>query len=358
MSLSPNTAAAAEAASPMPPAAPPSPPVSSASSPAAPYIKPQPRPPRSPAHSAQIRVQNRRREYLERNPGYFASLEHELAGMVGAVYLSSPCSSPSSCTLPLLAASPPPPATTPFSFVNYSLICVASREIDRLTWGLDPVLYDALVRHFQSAEEREKEGREKGYSRVLEVDLLRGEAKLAHLTSSSSSSSPSSCQNPAFSTNQHPAQTSSSSSSSPFPPTSSPSWLPKPAAEDADPFIRATATGGDGFGGEKGALPRRPETREEGRERWDEFLRRRFVLGRDEDFDYAAVDENDELDVLERRELEDAWFDDEDPGWASDGVEGRGGAEGGMGGQGGSGGGDGGRIGGKRLEGETGIQDF
>ncbi|KAI1483301.1 coiled-coil domain-containing protein-domain-containing protein [Daldinia eschscholtzii] len=264
MSLSPNATTAA--ASPMPPAAPPSPPVSSASSPAAPYIKPQPRPPRSPAHSAQIRVQNRRREYLERNPGYFDSLEHELA---------------------------------------------------------DPVLYDKLIRRFQSAEEREKEGREKGYSRILEVGLIRGEAKLAQLTSQQGTDSSAG--------EQQQEQVSSLS-------TSSTSWLPKPAAEDADPFIRETATGGDGFGG-NGVVP---ETKEEGRERWNEFLRRRFVLGRDEDFDYSAVDENDELDVLERREQEDAWFDDEDPEWASDGPEYQGG-----------GGGDE-----KRLEGETGIQDF
>ncbi len=45
-----------------------------------PFAKPMPRPPRSPAHSAQIRIRNRRREYLERHPDYFKSTEHELAG--------------------------------------------------------------------------------------------------------------------------------------------------------------------------------------------------------------------------------------------------------------------------------------
>lgn len=67
--------------SPMPPQAPPTPPQLSLS-PISTYVKPQPRPPKSPAHSAQIRVQNRRCEYLERNPKYFDSLEHELAGMI------------------------------------------------------------------------------------------------------------------------------------------------------------------------------------------------------------------------------------------------------------------------------------
>ncbi|KAI0385089.1 coiled-coil domain-containing protein-domain-containing protein [Hypomontagnella monticulosa] len=272
----------------MSPEAPPSPPLSST------YAKPRPRPPKSPAHSARIRVQNRRREYLERNPKYFDSLEHELA---------------------------------------------------------DPLLYDALIRRFQSPEEREKEGRVKGYSRVLEVDLLRGEAKLAHLRS------------------QNPLPESSTATAT------GESWIPRPASQDADAFIREYAMGSDEFaddspvprdavggnGDSNGSgsnsdssepseppikgLPRRPETREEGRERWDDFLRRRFVLGRDDDFDYRAVDENDELDVLERREQEDAWFDDEDPGWASDAAEDQGG-------------GGGGKSGEKKLEGETGIQDF
>ena len=59
-------------------------------------------------------------------------------------------------------------------------------------------------------------------------------------------------------------------------------------------------------------------TRDEGRERWRAFLRDRFVHGGDDEFDYRAVDENDEYDVLERKDLEDAWFDDEDPGWATE----------------------------------------
>ncbi|KAK5627057.1 hypothetical protein RRF57_002772 [Xylaria bambusicola] len=61
-----------------------------------------------------------------------------------------------------------------------------------------------------------------------------------------------------------------------------------------------------------------PETAEEGRMRWDEFLRLRFIAGGDEDFDYRSVDEDDEFDALERREQEDAWFDNEEPGWVGE----------------------------------------
>lgn len=82
------------------------------------------------------------------------------------------------------------------------------------------------------------------------------------------------------------------------------------------------------------------QTREEGQEQWHAFLRERFVRGGDEDFDYAGlVDNDDELDILERMEEEEAWFDEEEPGWASDGDEGGGKVE---------------RV----LEGETGVQDF
>ncbi|KAI1091945.1 coiled-coil domain-containing protein-domain-containing protein [Rostrohypoxylon terebratum] len=278
--------------SPMPPQAPPTPPQSSLS-PISTYVKPQPRPPKSPAHSAQIRVQNRRREYLERNPKYFDSLEHELA---------------------------------------------------------DPLLYDALIRRFQSPAEREKEGRTKGYSRVLEVDLIRGEAKIAQLTSATFA-----------------ANITTTASQAPARGPSAESWIPKPASEDVDAFIREYANGTDGLGDDGGGngggsgsgggggveagvkgLPRPPETKEEGRERWNDFLRRRFVLGRDDDFDYQVADENDDLDVMERREEEDAWFDDEDPGWASDPAED----------QGGGGTNNGEKLEKKTLEGETGIQDF
>lgn len=48
--------------------------------PAVNYDKPVPRGPKSPTRVAQVRVQNRRREHLQRHPSYFDSLDHELAG--------------------------------------------------------------------------------------------------------------------------------------------------------------------------------------------------------------------------------------------------------------------------------------
>ncbi|TEA19885.1 hypothetical protein C8034_v009816 [Colletotrichum sidae] len=174
-----------------------------------PFEKPIPRPPRSPSKAEDIRSHNRRREYLARNPSYFENAEHELA---------------------------------------------------------DPLLYDTLVRKYQTPAEREAAGRAKGYSRVLEESLLRGEARLADL------------KNP----------------------------------ESKDVEKRTFTTEAD---------LEKTQTKEEGFERWTEFLTERFVHGQDEDFDYAQVDENEDYDAMERQDAEDAWFDDEDPSWVDDGEE-------------------------------------
>ncbi len=88
-----------------------------------------------------------------------------------------------------------------------------------------------------------------------------------------------------------------------------------------------------------------PQTKVEGRERWQAFLHDRFIHGGDDEFEYPLVDENDEYDVLERKDREEAWFDEEDPRWASDAsgeLDERGERM---------------KVD-KLLEGETGIQDF
>lgn len=226
-----------------------------------PYERPQPRPPKTPAHAAQIRVRNRRREWLSRHPSYFRSFEHELA---------------------------------------------------------DPVLYDTLIRRFQSHEEREKEGRAKGFGRVLEVDLLRGEARLSKLSDGAprggdggigESLEGSSLRPGENSMDSHIPQPSRSRSSSG--PRQQPGLDEAPTMEMNWEELEVLETND---------LEKRsaPQTAEEGRTRWDEFLRLRFVAGRDDDFNYRPIDEDDEYDALERREQEDAWFDNEEPSWVGE----------------------------------------
>ncbi|KAI1420716.1 coiled-coil domain-containing protein-domain-containing protein [Xylaria sp. FL1777] len=225
--------------------------------PSPPYERPQPRPPKTPAHAAQIRVRNRRREWLSRHPLYFRSLEHELA---------------------------------------------------------DPALYDALIRRFQSHEEREKEGRAKGFGRVLEVDLLRGEARLSKLVNDTRRRAD----------DDNMSESLESNSLAPMASRILPLSRPRSSPGTPEPNLVAES-GAEMNWDELEALETHdlekrspPQTAEEGRLRWDEFLRLRFIAGGDEDFDYRTVDEDDEYDTLERREQEDAWFDNEEPGWVGD----------------------------------------
>ncbi|KAI1361209.1 coiled-coil domain-containing protein-domain-containing protein [Xylaria arbuscula] len=225
-----------------------------------PYERPQPRPPKTPAHAAQIRVRNRRREWLCRHPSYFRSLEHELA---------------------------------------------------------DPALYDVLIRRFQSHEEREKEGRAKGFGRVLEVDILRGEARLSKLANDTRRGADDAVGGRPNGDNVVPVAECTDDG---IPQRSCPQPLSELPEESSVQVTRPEMNWEELDTLETHDLEKRsaPQTAEEGRTRWDEFLRLRFISGQDEDFDYRSVDEDDEFDALERRDQEDAWFENEEPGWVGE----------------------------------------
>ncbi|ROV94920.1 hypothetical protein VSDG_07099 [Cytospora chrysosperma] len=206
------------------------------------FSRPRPRPQRSPEQAAKIRVQNRRREYLQKNPSYFDSVEHEFA---------------------------------------------------------DPDLYDTVVRRFQTPAEREAEGRSRGWGKVLESSLMRGEARLERVASSLTGDAP-----------------------PPRPPhlPSTTSSAPKTSLSEMTSGDMAAAAASV----DAGLVDSKPTTKEEGRAAWEEFLRERFVAGADEEFDYGLVDGNEELDEMEHRDREEEWFDEEDPEWADDDSEGEG----------------------------------
>lgn len=74
-----------------------------------------------------------------------------------------------------------------------------------------------------------------------------------------------------------------------------------------------------------------PVNKEEGIRRWRHEMTMRFLRGDDYEFTYKEIDESDEWDLIEGREEEDKWFDEEEPHWTDyDGAK----------------------------SGETGIQDF
>ena len=129
---------------------------------------------------------------------------------------------------------------------------------------------------------------------MLEVDLRRGEAKLAKLNESSPNKGQET-------TGGQPSSSQPHSTTAATPATAAlPVGLEEVLLQD-----EAQANS-------------KPESQEEGRERWDEFIRNRFILGHDEEFDYGPVDGNDAFDELERRDEEEAWFGDEEPSWISE----------------------------------------
>ncbi|EPE35049.1 hypothetical protein GLAREA_10744 [Glarea lozoyensis ATCC 20868] len=163
----------------------------------------------------------------------------------------------------------------------------------------DPLLYDRCIRRFQTPAEREADGRSKGYSGVLEADLYRSEAKLAAIQKTASDQE---------SQVRKPEESSSSSNSS-------------------VPYVYYS-TGKDGK-----VMPEQedevPKDKEEGLDRWKFEMTMRFLKGEDPDFDYKTVDENEELDVIERAEEEERWFEDEEPSWVDENTaEGTGGETG------------------------------
>ncbi|PLB45854.1 hypothetical protein P170DRAFT_429032 [Aspergillus steynii IBT 23096] len=131
----------------------------------------------------------------------------------------------------------------------------------------DPLLYDRLIRRFQTPAEREAEGRAKGFSGVLQADLCRSEAKFDALSH------------------------------------------PDPHAM----FSYTRGPNGEILAEERDEIP---SSQEEGQKLWQWEMTLRFLRGEDEDFDYATVDDNDEYD--DWNEEQERYFEDEEPEWMVD----------------------------------------
>ncbi|OJJ03290.1 hypothetical protein ASPVEDRAFT_134580 [Aspergillus versicolor CBS 583.65] len=132
----------------------------------------------------------------------------------------------------------------------------------------DPLLYDRLIRRFQTPTEREAEGRAKGFSGILQADMLRSEAKMDALNH------------------------------------------PDPHAM----FTYARGPNGEILAEDRDEIP---GSKEEGEKAWRWEMTMRFLRGEDSDFDYTVVDENEELDDLQ--EEQERYFDDEEPEWMVEG---------------------------------------
>nr|POF06980.1 hypothetical protein CFP56_31604 [Quercus suber] len=135
----------------------------------------------------------------------------------------------------------------------------------------EPLLYHRLINRFKTAQEREIAGKARlssqspstsTFAHILESSLTRSEANLHAL--------------------QHP--------------------------DPAHPVSYTRTPAGEIFARELDPEDPEPMTRAEGWTQWCEILRRRFVEGRDGDFDYVGVDSDEELDFWEERERSEAWI--------------------------------------------------
>jgi hypothetical protein len=137
-------------------------------------------------------------------------------------------------------------------------------------YSVDPLLYDRCIRRFQSAAEREADGRKKGWSGVLEADMERSEAKLAAL-----------------------------------------------ANPETTKVVYRRDSNGEIYPVDSEDLPK---TKEEGAARWRAEMTQRFMRGEDDDFDYSNVDNNSTWDnkLEEDRDAQDEYFEKEEPSWIHD----------------------------------------
>ncbi|PNS17968.1 hypothetical protein CAC42_3927 [Sphaceloma murrayae] len=138
----------------------------------------------------------------------------------------------------------------------------------------DPLLYDRMIRHFQSAAEREEDGKKKGYSGKLEADLTRAEAKIHALAN------------------------------------------PDPNS----PLVYRRDAGGTIVAVDQNEEDR-PRTKQQGQQKWREVMEQRFLRGEDYEFNYAAIDNNVDYDDREEetRQVEDAYFAEQVEEYLGDG---------------------------------------
>jgi hypothetical protein len=135
----------------------------------------------------------------------------------------------------------------------------------------DPLLYDRLIRRFQTAAEREAEGRRKGFSGTMATDLWRVEAK-------------------------------------------------KDALQRPNPhslFAYSRGPNGEILAEDK---DEKPLSKEEGKAWWVDEMTQRFLRGDDSDFDYKAVDTSWKYDdPEEERDIQEAYFESMDSDFDTDG---------------------------------------
>ena len=196
----------------------------------------------------------------------------------------------------------------------------------------DPLLYDRLVRRFQSTSEREEEGKNKGFAGTIAASILRGEARIEETKMRQEKGLI--ARHPMDNKLEIPRDGSEEQNNSTI----------AKKSEDVDQVQDESDKVEQNLGIEDEIdgvwAPKKPESKEDAFGQWRQVMSGRFIDGKDVDFNYTGVDDSSEWDdheEEERRRMDD-WFDEEEPSWGTPGsgdeqVE-------------------------KILTGETGVQDY
>jgi hypothetical protein len=134
-----------------------------------------------------------------------------------------------------------------------------------------------MIRRFQTPAEREAARKDTSFSDKLTASLLRSEAKVHEL--------------------QHPNRD--------------------------NPLVYSQGTEGSIIGIEED-IEDRAQSKDDGWKKWKEEMGLRFMWGKDDDFDYATVDENDDFDdqAEEDRQSLEEYLQDVGADFNGEGLEG------------------------------------
>lgn len=190
--------------------------------------------------------------------------------------------------------------------------------VNAQTADSDPLLYDRLIRRWQTAAERQDAGRSRDYAEVLETGFMRAELRMEGI------------QREETRRQQHQVR-------------AQPQERGAAAPSDELPVSRASHSVIDIFDEEAEEELYPVQTREQALELWRETMSSRFVSGRDALFKrYKEVDADEGLDHVKWKDDEEQWFEAEEPNWVGNESEG-----------------DSEDVTIERvLHGETGVQDF
>lgn len=171
-----------------------------------------------------------------------------------------------------------------------------ARELTRLHHA-EPALYDSHIRRFQTNDEKLRDVQGRGFAERLEQGMLLWQDRARQRETQTGPTQeqdapPSPCSSYTLGRSTRPSRPGSAEPET-RPAVECPDDTPdRPSFMWLEPEeeLRSPAT-----------------SREDGILKWTALLRKKFILGEDDEFDYSTVDDNEKYDVHLKQEREEAW---------------------------------------------------